>query len=134
MGDNYLSNKAGERIDPASDDKLRDIEDFLATIDLSINDLVTALALSPEEDSGQKLTNASADTDTVCAVEPGLYVFDTVITGGFYFGLADVTTAKNVRWACGVPGRCLIKIPADKYELHYATSANNGIGYLRKLA
>ena len=131
--DNYLSNKAGERIDPASDEKLRDIENLLQELKTLDVDLVTALALSPEEDSGQKLTNASADADTVCAVEPGIYVFDAVITGGFYFGLADVTTAKNVRWACGVPGRCLIKIPAGEYELHYATSANSGIGYLRKL-
>ena len=132
--DEYLSNKAGNRIDPASDEKLRDIEDLLTELKTINIDLQTALALLPEIDSGQKLTNAASDTNTICAVEPGIYVFDSVITGGFYFGLADTQTAKNVRWACGLNQRCLIKIPADTYALHYATAVNDGIGYLRKLA
>ena len=134
MSDNYLSNKAGERINPASDDKLRDVEDVLDLINLDSNDLVLALAAEPIKDSGQKLTDATGDADTLAEVEPGLYAFNCMVTGAFYMGLADVTVAKNVRWCCGINQSILIKIPAGEYTLHYACSTANGIGYLRKLS
>ncbi len=134
MSDSYLSDKAGSRINPASDDKLRDIEDSLNLQKALVENLESLLALSVEEDSGKRLTNAAANTDTEVAVTPGLYVFDCVITGGFYFGLADTQTYKNVRWACGLNQRILIKVPDGYFSLHYATTVNDGIGFLRKLA
>ena len=84
--------------------------------------------------TAQKLTNATADTNTTCTVKAGTrYRFSDMLTGSFYFGLADVTTAANVRWACPVFSTMEIQIPEGVTTLHYATSVNSGIGYLVEL-
>lgn len=81
-----------------------------------------------------KLTNAAADTDTEATVVAGKrYRFTSLLTGGFYFGLADVTTADNVRWVCPLYKSIEITIPTGYTVLHYATTAINGIGYLVEL-
>jgi hypothetical protein len=78
-----------------------------------------------------RLTNAAANTNTTATVVAGArYRFTALITGGFYMGLADVTTAANVRWICPVRTTMEIQIPEGATTLHYATSSNNGIGYL----
>jgi len=81
-----------------------------------------------------KLTNAAADTNTTCTVEGGKrYRFSCLSLGGFYFGLADVTTAANVRWACPLGITCELQIPEGVTTLHYATTINDGVGYLVEL-
>lgn len=83
-----------------------------------------------------QLTNASADTDTMATVTSGkTYRFTSLKTGGFYFGWATPVTAANVRWVCPLYHSIIIKIDipsngAATRTLHYATDANNGIGYL----
>lgn len=84
--------------------------------------------------SGQQLTNASADTDTTATVVAGaVYAVTALNTGGFILGIADVTTAANVAWVCPLYRTIIIKIPIGYTSLHYATDTNNGIAYLRRL-
>ena len=84
--------------------------------------------------TAQQLTNASADTDTTATVSAGKrYRFTSLATGGFYLGLADVTTAGNVRWVCPLYHSIELKIPIGSTTLHYATNADNGVGYLVEL-
>ena len=95
---------------------------------------------SPSPESSQpvktqtalKLTNATKDTDTTATVVAGKrYRFTCLNTGGFYIGLADVTTAGNVRWVCPLYQSIEIQIPVDGgVTLHYATDTNNGVGFL----
>jgi len=78
-----------------------------------------------------QLTNASADTNTTATVVAGKrYRFTSTLTGGFVFGLADPTTAGNVRWVCPIYGTIEIQIPDGYTSLYYATNVNDGIGYL----
>lgn len=77
-----------------------------------------------------RLTNGTADTDTSATVAAGRYRFTALKTGGFYFGLAAVTTAGNVRWVCPLYRSIEIEIPIGTTTLHYATDTNSGIGYL----
>jgi len=82
-----------------------------------------------------RLTNAAANTDTSATVVAGkTYRFTSLEVGGFYFGLAAVTTAADVRWVCPLYGEIIITIPVGGgTTLHYATNAINGIGYLVEL-
>lgn len=132
--DNYTSNSRGERIDPATEDKQRDIETRLEELKLLYADIANVFATSPIEGETQRLTHGTANTDASVGVVPGAtYVFTSLVTGGFYFGLADTQTAINVRWICGLNQTVLIKIPAGEATLHYATAVNSGIGYLRRI-
>ncbi|HUW45762.1 MAG TPA: hypothetical protein VMW50_08200 [Dehalococcoidia bacterium] len=92
--------------------------------------------VDPVAASGVRLTNATANTDTeTTVVEGGVYVFTSLIAGGFYFGLAAVTTEDNVRWVAPLYRSIIIRIPlGGGTSLHYATDTTNGIGYLRRLS
>lgn len=132
--DSYHSNSRGERIDPATENKQRDIETVLNSISLLNENLVDALGAEPIEDSGQSLTNSAANTDgKVGVVAGGIYVFTSLLTGGYYFGLADTQTAHNVRWVCPLYHTIIIKIPAGYNELHFATTTGSEVGYLRRV-
>lgn len=81
-----------------------------------------------------QLTNASADTnDTATVVGGKRYRFTATEVGGFVLGLADVTTAGNVRWCCPVYHTIEIQVPNGQTSLHFATDVTNGIGYLVEL-
>lgn len=85
--------------------------------------------------TGQTLTNGTADADTSATVEAGKsYAITAFKTGGFYFGLAAISTAANIIWACPLGETIIIKIPVGYTTLHYATSVNSGVAYLRELA
>lgn len=106
----FLSDNSGHRVPPAD-------------------------APDPVQGTGQLLTNASADTDTSATVVGGKrYVFTSMKTGAFYFGVADVTTPANVAWVCPLEKTIIIVIPAGVTTLHYATDTINGKGYLRELS
>lgn len=78
-----------------------------------------------------QLTNAAKDTDTEATVVAGKrYRITALVTGGLYLGLADVTTAANVRWVCPLHQSIEIQIPYGYTVLHYATDTNSAIGYL----
>ena len=111
MSDTYLSDNTGNRSSP------------------------TPESSDPKEtQTALKLTNGSADTNTTATVVVGKsYRFTALKTGGFYLGLADVTTAGNVRWVCPLYRSIEIKIPIGSTTLHYATDTINGIGYLVEL-
>lgn len=105
----FLSDNAGHRVPPAG-------------------------APDPIAASGQTLTNASKDIDTTVTVVSGaMYALTAQETGGFYLGIAAVTTAANIIWACPVRETIIINIPVGITVLHYATDTSNAIGYLRRL-
>ena len=58
------------------------------------------------------------------------YRITALVVGGLYLGLADVTTAANVRWVCPLHQTIEIQIPYNITTLHYATDTNSAIGYL----
>lgn len=77
-----------------------------------------------------KLTDGK-DTDNELAVVAGKrYRFTALTAGGFYLGLADVTTAANVRWVCPLYQSIEVQIPYGITALHVASDTNNAIGYL----
>ena len=81
--------------------------------------------------TAQRITNAVKDTDTEVTVTPGArYKLTASAVGGFYCGLADVTTAANVRWVCSGYASCEIQIPIGYTTLHYAADTNSAVGYL----
>ncbi len=105
----YLSDNAGHRVPPAD-------------------------APDPVAASGQTLTNGTKDTNTTATVVAGQkYALTAQEIGGFYLGVADVTTAANIIWACPVGKTIIIVIPNGITTLNYATDTNSAIGYLRKL-
>ncbi len=109
MGEMYLSDNAGHRVPPAG-------------------------APDPVHGTGQKLTVATDDTDAEATVIGGaMYAFTAVETGGFFFGILDVTTAANVAWVCPLYQTIIINIPSGTTILHYGTDVDNAVGYLRKL-
>lgn len=106
----YLSNNAGHRACPG------------------------AVNCDPVAASGQTLTDAAIGGDHSCTVVAGeSYAFTAALTGSFFFGVADITTAANIIWACGLYDTIVMKIPQGITVLHYAGSANGATGYLRKL-
>lgn len=148
MGDTFISkNSTRERIDPATEDKQRDVETRLEEIKLLNSDLVNVLtnifAAKSIEGETHRLANATSDVDTTVEVIPGgTYVFTSLayqnealpsVIGGFYFGLADTQVVVNVQWVCGLNQTILIKIPVGKTTLHYATASTLGVGYLRRI-
>lgn len=83
------------------------------------------------EQTALQLTNAAKDTNTTATVVGGKrYRITALVTGGLYLGLADVTTAANVRWVVPLHQSAEIQIPYGYTSLHYATDTNNAIGYL----
>lgn len=84
--------------------------------------------------TGQKATNGTKDTDGTLTVLAGeTYVFTSQITGGFYLGVADVTTDANKLWCCPIYQSVIFTIPEGITTLHFATDTNSGVGYLRQL-
>lgn len=78
-----------------------------------------------------QFTGINKDVDTELAVVAGKrYRFTALITGGFYLGLADVTTAANVRWVCPLYQTVEVQIPYNITALHVVCDTNNAIGYL----
>lgn len=134
--DSFLSkNSTRERIDPATEDKQRDVETRLKELKLLNTDLVSALGAAPMPGESQSLTNGSANTDGKVGVVPGgVYLFTSLLTGGYYFGLADTQIAGNVLWCCPLYNTIIIKIPAGYNELHFATTTGSEVGYLRRIA
>ncbi len=109
QGDVYLSDNAGHRVSPAG-------------------------SPDPVVGSGQALTNAGADLNTTATVVAGVtYALTAQEVGGFYFGVADVTTVANVIWACPIYQTITIVIPTGITTLHYAVDTANAIGFLRRL-
>jgi len=132
--DSYHSNSRGERIDPATEDKQRDIEIRLEELKLLNIDLVSALGAAPISGESQSLTNSSANTDGKVGVVPGgIYLFTSLLTGGYYFGIADTQVAGNVLWVCPLYNTIIIKISAGYNELHFATTTGSEVGYLRRV-
>lgn len=110
MSDVYLSDNAGNRASPG------------------------AVCCDPVLASGQTLTDDAIGGDhTVTVVAGARYAFTAGLTGGFIFGIAAVTTAANIVWACGLNNTAVIKIPQGYTELHYASLVNGGTGYLVRL-
>jgi hypothetical protein len=110
MQEVFLSDNAGHRVPPAD-------------------------APDPVQGTGQLLTNGTADADTTATVVGGKrYVFTSMATGAFYFGILAVTTPANVAWVCPLEKAVIIVIPAGVTTLHYATDTNDGKGYLRELS
>jgi len=108
--DTYLSNNAGHRAAPG------------------------AINCDPVAASGQTLTDATIGGDhSVTVVAGESYAFTAALTGSFFFGVAAVTTAANIIWACGLYNTIVIKVPESITTLHYAGSVNGATGYLVKL-
>lgn len=83
--------------------------------------------------TGQKFTD-NKDTNNTATVEAGKqYIFTALVTGGFYLGLADVTTEANAIWICPAGATIMISIPVGYTTLHWACDTNNAIGYLREM-
>jgi len=84
--------------------------------------------------TSQKLTNASADTNTTATVVAGArYRFSATKTGSFLFGLATTATATNIRWVCPLSASIEIQVPIGYTTLHYQTDTNNGVGWLVRI-
>ena len=108
--DNYSSNKAGLRINPATETHRR----------------VAA--------SGQKLTCTAADTDyTVTVVAETRYAITVDAIGVIWLGIADITIDANIIRSVG-PGRILgIEIPVGVTTLHYGSDSAGAIGRLSQI-
>lgn len=92
-------------------------------------------APDPVAASGQTLTDAAIGGDhNVTVIAGEVYAFTANLTGSFFFGVAAITTAANIIWACGLYNTIVMKIPIGITTLHYAGSVNGATGYLRKLA
>lgn len=96
----------------------------------------------PVNGSSIRLTQGTAGTDTTTTVKAGSdYLLIALNIGGFYAGLATVTTAANVMWVAPLytPGVVINIECTSSYAkgadvtLHYSTDTNNGVAYLIKL-
>ena len=86
---------------------------------------------------------ASSTQTATDAATGGDHTF-TVVAGATYlvgctqlsvFGLADVTTATNVRWMCPGNQAAIVHVPIDGgTTLHYQSAVNGGIIYLLRIA
>ena len=84
--------------------------------------------------TSQALTNGTADTNTTATVVAGArYRFTCTETGAFIFGIATTATTTNIRWAVGIGHSIEIQIPLGFTTLHYATSVNDGYGWLVRI-
>jgi len=110
MSDNYASNQAGHRINPATD-----------------SDRMVAA-------SGQKLTCAAADTDyTLTVVAEARYVITADATGVIYLGILEIATDANKIWNIGPGGAIGIEIPTGTTTLHYGSDSAGTIGRLARI-
>jgi len=82
--------------------------------------------------TAQTATDAATGGDHTFTVAAGT-AYVVVCTQAFVFGLADVTTAANVRWVCPAGGASVIRVPLGYTTLHYQTLVNGGIVYLVEL-
>lgn len=81
-----------------------------------------------------QLTRSTAGNNGTQTVVAGKrYRFTAYKTGGFWFGLATMAIASNVRWVCPIYETIEIQIPRGVTTLHYTTDTNNGIGFLIEL-
>lgn len=95
---------------------------------------VGAVSVDPVAATGITLTATSAGTDYTQTVVGGKrYVVTSQKTGGFAFGIAVVTTAANIIWACPLYGTIIIKVPEGITTLHYTPDTNAAVGYLREV-
>lgn len=110
MGDVYMSNSIGHRINPASE----------------THRMVAA--------SGQKLTCTAADTDyNVTVVAEGRYAITADSTGVIWMGIAAITSDANIIWSVGPGGTIGIEIPAGVTTLHYGSDSATTIGRLSRI-
>jgi hypothetical protein len=91
---------------------------------------VGALDAAPVLDqTAQTLTDGTTGGDHTMTVEAG-HAYVVVCTQASVFGLADITTADNVRWVCPAGGASVIRIPLGYTTLHLESLVNGGIIYL----
>lgn len=79
--------------------------------------------------TAQTLTDAATGGDHTMAVTAGT-AYVAICTQASVFGLADITTAGNVRWVCPAGGATVIRIPVGYTTLHLMSLVNGGIIYL----
>lgn len=84
--------------------------------------------------SAQKVTAGSKDTNATITVEQGKMYAITSIDGSHVFGIATTATAANCVWAVGEGRTIVIRVPIGYTTLHYQTSDDNRVFYIRKLA
>lgn len=82
--------------------------------------------------TAQTLTDASTGGDHTFTLEAGkaYLVAATQVT---VMGLADVTTAGNVRWVCAAGGTSVVRMPIGYVTLHLQSLVNGGIIYILEL-
>lgn len=98
-----------------------------------MNQDIIALKISPKAGTGQTATDAATGGDhTLTVVAGGKYL--VTCTTQAVFGLADVTTAANVRWIVPANFPTIIDLGADSgTTLHYEADVNGGIVRLVQL-
>jgi hypothetical protein len=79
--------------------------------------------------TAQTLTDAVTGGDHTMTLEAG-HAYVVVCTQASVFGLADITTADNVRWVCPAGGASVIRMPIGYTTLHLQSLVNGGIIYL----
>jgi hypothetical protein len=79
--------------------------------------------------TAQTLTDAATGGDHTMTLEAG-HAYVVVCTQASVFGLADITTAGNVRWVCPAGGASVIRMPIGYTTLHLQSLVNGGIIYL----
>ena len=110
MGETYLSNKAGHKVNPSVE--------------------THRMVLT----SGQKLTCTVADTDyTITVVAGARYAITADTTGVIHLGIADITTDEDIIWSIGPGGTIGIEIPVGYTTLHYGSDSAGTIGRLARL-
>lgn len=120
-----------QRIDPATEDKQRDLETRLEELKLLVERGLNGTDREPVEGTGVLLYDATMGEDIEQAVEAGkTYRATASITGGFNFGIADVTNDGNVLWVCPLAQSILIKVPEGITTLHYEADTNAATGRL----
>lgn len=83
--------------------------------------------------TAQTLTDASTGGDHTMTVVAGK-AYIVVCTQASVFGVADVTTAGNVRWVCPAGGASVVRIPVGYTSLHMQSLVNGGIVYLVEIS
>lgn len=82
--------------------------------------------------SGQTLA-PNKNVNTEATVVTGAVYAITAIEGWFVLGIATVTTAANIIWACPQGKTIVIKIPIGYTSLHHLSDSDNRTAYLRRL-
>lgn len=130
--DAFLSKRSTrQRIDPATEDKQRDLETRLEELKLLVERGLNGTDREPVAGTGMLLYDAAIGADIEQAVEASkTYRVTASITGGFLLGIADVTNNGNVLWVCPLAQSILIKIPLGVTTLHYQADTNGAYGRL----